>query len=93
MKHRIAAFSLLAAMMAIALPSAQTSPSAYAPKIRFESVPDFLKYSADMNLGEVLGVAINSKGTLAVLNHPGSGTVGTAVRQRLDADSGVRCQR
>ena len=29
-----------------------------------------------MNLGEVLGVAINSKGTLAVLNHPGSATVG-----------------
>ena len=63
------------------------------PKIRFESVPDFLKYSADMNLGEVLGVAINSKGTLAVLNHPGQRHRRTAVRQRLDADSGVRRRR
>jgi len=28
------------------------------------------------NAPEVLGVAVNSKGTLAVLNHPGSATVG-----------------
>jgi hypothetical protein len=35
-----------------------------------------LKYSPDMNLGEVLGVAVNSKGRIAVLNHPGSSTSG-----------------
>ena len=29
-----------------------------------------------MNLGEVLGVAVNSKGTIVVLNHPGSATNG-----------------
>ena len=29
-----------------------------------------------MNLGEVLGVAVNSKGQIVVLNHPGSATSG-----------------
>jgi hypothetical protein len=47
-----------------------------APDLPFDSNPDFLKYSADMNLGEVLGIAINSKGRVAVLNHPGSATAG-----------------
>src|SRR5580765_9050403 len=46
------------------------------PDIPFDSNPAFLKYSADMNLGEVLGVAINSKGQIMVLNHPGSATSG-----------------
>jgi NHL repeat len=47
-----------------------------APKIPFESVPEPLKYSAQMNLGEVLSVAVNSKGHVLVVNHPGSGTTG-----------------
>ena len=76
MKRWSIALSVLAALVASASLSAQQAQSANVPKIRFESVPDFLKYPADMNLGEVLGVAINSKGTLAVLNHPGSSTVG-----------------
>ena len=42
------------------------------PKIPFESVPDALKYSPQMNLGEVLAVAVNSKGRVLVLNHQGS---------------------
>jgi hypothetical protein len=46
------------------------------PEIPFDSTTDFLKYSPDMNLGEVLGVAVNSKGRIAVLNHPGSATAG-----------------
>jgi sugar lactone lactonase YvrE len=46
------------------------------PEIPFDSATDFLKYSPDMNLGEVLGVAVNSKGRIAVLNHPGSATAG-----------------
>ena len=29
-----------------------------------------------MNFGEVLGVAVNSKGNIVVLNHPGSATTG-----------------
>jgi len=46
------------------------------PRIPFESVPDYFKYSAQMNLGEVLGVAVNSKGRIVILNHPGSATSG-----------------
>jgi hypothetical protein len=55
---------------------AQAPQSMNVPAIPFDTVPDYLKYSADMNLGEVLGVAVNSRGRLAVLNHPGSGTTG-----------------
>lgn len=63
------------AAQAPAPPSSQPAP-VNAPKIAFESVSDFLKYSPDMNLGEVLGIAVNSKGRIVVLNHPGSGTTG-----------------
>src|SRR5262252_6449883 len=89
MKHAAAAILLFTAFVAVASPSAQPPAPPSVPKIRFESVPDFLKYSPDMNLGEVLGVAINSKGTLAVLNHPGSATgplYGNASTQLLEFD-------
>ena len=46
------------------------------PKIPFDSDMEFLKLPADMNFGEVLGIAINSKGQIVVLNHPGSSTSG-----------------
>ena len=46
------------------------------PTIPFEVVPNFFKYSADMNFGETLSVAVNSKGSIVVLNHPGSATSG-----------------
>ena len=43
-----------------------------------------------MNLGEVLGVAVNSKGRVVVLNHPGSATsgplYGNATTQLLEFD-------
>lgn len=60
--------------------AAQTPPPPPAatdvPQIPFESVPDVLKYPASMNLGEVLGVTVNSKKHIVVLNHPGSATDG-----------------
>src|ERR1700739_2174474 len=46
------------------------------PALPFESVPSPLKYSPDQNLGEVLSVAVNSKGHIIVLNHPGTATAG-----------------
>jgi len=46
-----------------------------APQMRFEA-QEFVKLKAGENLGEVLGVAVNSKGEVAVLNHPGSATTG-----------------
>ena len=67
-------------------PPQSTSP----PAIPFDSSIDFLKYSPDMNLGEVLAVAVNSKGHVVVLNHPGSATsgplYGNASTQLLEFD-------
>ena len=59
--------------------SAQAPPpidNSNVPRLPLEVVPDFLKYPATMNLGETLGVAVNSKGSIVVLNHPGSATSG-----------------
>jgi hypothetical protein len=67
------------------------------PRIPFDSVPNPLKYSADMNLGEVLGIAVNSKGRVMVLNHPGSATTGplygNATTQLLEFDENGRFAR
>ncbi len=46
------------------------------PLIPFESVPNFFKLSPDMNFGETLSVAVNSKGNIVVLNHEGTATSG-----------------
>jgi DNA-binding beta-propeller fold protein YncE len=53
---------------------AQAPPAV--PQIPFESDLNFFKISPDQNFGEVLGVAVNSKGHVVVLNHPGSATTG-----------------
>jgi DNA-binding beta-propeller fold protein YncE len=42
------------------------------PEIPFDSVPNFLKLPADMNLGEASGVAVNSKGEVAVFTRSNS---------------------
>ncbi|MEP7313653.1 MAG: hypothetical protein ABI859_13790, partial [Pseudomonadota bacterium] len=67
------------AAMPLALQGQNAGPAAVdnrdAPQMRFEA-EDFIKLPAGENLGEVLGVAVNSKGQVAVLNHPGSATVG-----------------
>ena len=73
MKHCIATSSAL--VIALAAVSAQT-PRPSVPTIPFDSSTDFLKLSADMNLGEVLGIAVNSKGHVVVLNHQGSAAAG-----------------
>jgi NHL repeat len=60
-----------------------------APIIPFEIVPNFFKYP--LNFGETLGVAVNSKGHIVVLNHPGSSTTGplygNASTQLLEFDA------
>src|SRR5438552_12566957 len=38
------------------------------PKIRYQSVPDFLKLPPDIYFGEVAGVAVNSKGHVFVFS-------------------------
>lgn len=67
------------------------------PLIPYECVPNFLKYSPEMNLGEVLGVAVNSRGYIMVLNHPGSASNGgplyrNATSQLLEFDYNRRIQ-
>ena len=81
--------SLLVLLLAAPV-QAQQEQSRDVPEIPYESVPNFLTYSPDMNLGEVLGVAVNSKGHLMVLNHLGSATsgplYGNATTQLLEFD-------
>jgi hypothetical protein len=62
MTRRLALLLALAIVPALA---AQAPPPA-APQIAFESVADPLKLPADLNLGEVAGVAVNSKGHIFV---------------------------
>ena len=61
-----------------------------APKISFETDLDYLKLPSDTNFGEVLGITVNSKGHVVVLNHPGSATsgplYGNASTQLLEFD-------
>lgn len=63
-----------------ATPAAAQAPTpianAGAPRLQVDFIADFLKYPPTMNLGETLAVAVNSKGEIVVLNHPGSATTG-----------------
>ena len=91
--------ALAAAVAVVSLngvPASAQAPAAASavvtvPEIPFDAATDFLKYSPDMNLGEVLGVAVNSKGRIAVLNHPGSASngpiYGNASTQLFEFDS------
>ena len=63
---------ILAAMLASAA-SAQAPDNSHVPLIPFDTEP-FIKLKPDQNLGEVLGVTVNSKGHVVILNHPGSST-------------------
>ena len=61
MKHRMSALLFLMASSVFAQQSS-------VQEIKFRSVPDFLKLPANMYLGEVTGVAVNSKGNIFVLS-------------------------
>jgi len=78
------------ALMLTLLAAAPLLGQSAVPKISFESVPQPLKYSPDMNLGEVLSVAVNSEGHVLVVNHPGSSAsgplYGNASTQLLEFD-------
>ena len=50
--------------------------SEHVPQLAVQVVSEFLKLAPTMNLGEVLGVAVNSQGQIVVLNHPGTATSG-----------------
>jgi len=63
---------VMVALACLASPASAQS----VPNLPLESVPNFLKYAADLNFGEILSVAVNSKGHLVLLNHPGSANTG-----------------
>ena len=67
------------------------APLTGVPIIPYDIAPTFLKNSPDMNFGEVLGVAVNSKGSVVVLNHQGSAAsgplYGNATTQILEFDA------
>ena len=75
-------------------PAAATSarpPLSDVPNLQYDVAANFLRNSPDLNFGEVLGVAVNSKGSVVVLNHPGSAMsgplYGNASTQILEFDS------
>ena len=75
-RFHILLMALLVASTAVQAQAQEPIDNSNVPTLPFEVVPNFLKYPPTMNLGEVLGVAVNSVGTIMVLNHPGSATTG-----------------
>jgi hypothetical protein len=66
---------LTVALAPIATPAVTPASAQEAvPQIPYTSVPNFLKFPADVHLGEAAGVAINSKGHIFVYSRSGSGT-------------------
>ena len=88
--QRITIAIIIAISLAFVPVTAQQIDNSNAPEIPFVSAPNYLKYPPEMNLGETLAVAENSKGHLLVLNHPGSATTGplfgNATTQLLEFD-------
>jgi DNA-binding beta-propeller fold protein YncE len=58
------------------------------PEIKFRSIPDFLKLPPDLYLGEVAGVAVNSKGHVFVFSRANSTgpAYGASAAQLLEFD-------
>jgi DNA-binding beta-propeller fold protein YncE len=56
----------------IALLATTSSAQQPVPEIPFDSAPNFFKLPADMNFGEASGVAVNSKGEIAVFTRSNS---------------------
>ncbi|HXB01863.1 MAG TPA: peptidyl-alpha-hydroxyglycine alpha-amidating lyase family protein [Opitutaceae bacterium] len=65
------------------------------PEIRYTSVPDLLKLPPDIYLGEVAGVAVNSKGHVFVLSRGNSTgpAYGASGAQLLEFDAGGKFLR
>jgi hypothetical protein len=71
MKHLVTGVTtLLAVVLSLSEMTLAQNP---VPEIQYRSVPDFLKLPANMYLGEVSGVAVNSKGHVFVF-HRGNTT-------------------
>ena len=66
MKRIVGAMLALAAFAAVPLVAQNRAKAENVPEIPFESVPNFLKMPADVYIGEGMGVARNSKGSIFV---------------------------
>jgi hypothetical protein len=81
MKYRLVALMLLMSAPALA----QSTP----PEIAYDSVANVLKLPPDMHLGEIPGVAVNSKGHILVYSRGGSSrgpAYGNTASQILEFD-------
>jgi len=82
-------FLTLAGAAAVGLSSAHFASAEEIQAIPYESVPDLLHLPPDLYLGEVSGIALNSKGHIFVL-HRGNSTgpaFGAAAAQLLEFDA------
>ena len=73
MKRLMVLGFLLAALPLSAQDIPKAPEAAKAPELSFRVVPDFFKIPSDMIMAEAVGVAINSKGHIFILNrgnHP-----------------------
>jgi len=75
MKH-LAALALAGTLAIAAAAQSGPPPQTSVPVLAFDSQIDFLRITPDQNFGEVLGLAVNSKGHIVVLNHPGGANAG-----------------
>ncbi len=78
---------LLGLGVAMVAPLAAPAWAQDVPQIPFDSVSNFLKLPADINLGEAAGVAVNSKGNVFVYSRSGSSlgpAYGNAASQLLE---------
>jgi hypothetical protein len=78
MRHSIATlFATIVALGALTgAAHSQAVDNSKAPTVAFDVDPRPLKLPKGWNFGETLGIAINSKGAVVVLNHPGTATSG-----------------
>jgi hypothetical protein len=83
--RRLSLFLMVTACLSAARPYAQTPVA----EIPFDAVPSLLKMPADIYLGEVAGVATDSKGQLFVYTRTGNPTAGLG-NSRLFTHGGSR---
>src|SRR6185369_9800890 len=90
MRAILGSAALIAAIICAGSAWAQPAPdNSHVPLIPFDTEP-FIKLKPGQNLGEVLGVTVNSKGHVVILNHPGSNTgplFGNSSTQVLEYDA------
>ena len=82
-------WTLLAATAVLAILAARPVGQSAIPEIAFDSSPDLLRMPADIHLGEVAGVASDSRGRLYVYTRTGNPTVGLG-NSRLFSHGGSR---